>query len=122
MINTIILIIEIGILYTIGGNGYKWVRRYGIPIVLIGATGSVWVGVLAWFAFIQPYGDDEKLITNIFTAISHAIISIPLGFGIWNPITFIVIMAVMYPLSKRVWWTYLEILMGIMVGIQVLCL
>jgi len=25
-----LLIIEIGILYTIGGNGYKWVRRYGI--------------------------------------------------------------------------------------------
>ena len=117
---TIILTIQIGILYTIGGNGYKWVRRYGIPIILGVATANIWVALLAWFALIQPYGDDEPLYVNSLTAFFHGIISMPLKVTVMNPITMIVVMIVMYPLSKRVPWFALEILMGVTVGVQVL--
>ena len=117
---TILLACEIGILYTIGGNGYKWVRRYGIPIILGVATANLWVALIAFSALIQPYGDDEKWWVNLATAIFHGCISLPIALTIWNPITVLVVMAVMYPLSKRVPWFALEILMGVTVGVQVL--
>ena len=117
---TILLACEIGILYTIGGNGYKWVRRFGIPIILGVATANLWVALIAFSALIQPYGDEEPLYVNSLTAFFHGIISMPLKVTVMNPITMIVVMIVMYPLSKRVPWFMLEILMGVTVGMQVL--
>jgi len=109
-----------GIFYQIGGGGYKWVRRYGISLILAAYSWNIWVGLLCFSAFILPYGDDEVWWVNIIAALAHSVVSLPIGFGIWNPMTFVVVSAVMFYLGKKIPWKVCEFLMGFSVGMQFL--
>ena len=104
----------------VGGSGYKWVRRYGIALILAAYTWNPLVGLLAFVAFCLPYGDDEPWYINPITAAAHSIISLPIGFGILNLVTLGVVLLCMNPLSKRVNWKVCEFLMGLSVGMQFL--
>lgn len=84
-----------GILGAIGGTGFKWARRYILPISL---------GIIAWkagfklwrcillavglsVAFCLPYGESTVWAIKVAVAASYALPTLILGVSAWQLIT-----------------------------------
>ena len=121
-------------LFAIGGTGYKWVRRYVLPVLLVAAMLTLcgvvwWKGLLAMALLCGtlhlPYGDSiptEILKFLVFS--SYFIALLPLGITAWmifSPI----ILFFMWSASNQPWgekivvWKIWELTAGFLIGITI---
>ena len=75
-------------LFAIGGTGFKWVRRYALPVLLMlvmWINGIIWwkflaVGVLSGIAYCLPYGDSTPWWQKSLVIASYFAVMLFLGF------------------------------------------
>ena len=121
-----------GIMFAIGGTGFKWLRRFLLPVCLgiiaiIG--GNQWYYSLAMTLCLMlslslPYGERTSyaLKTLVFMAIFGS--TLWLGFSYWQIISVVVALG-LFKLSNMKWtaniiaWKIWEFITGSLLGITV---
>ncbi len=121
-----------GILGAIGGTGFKWVRRYILPLTL---------GLVAWkagfkrwkclvlalgltVAFCLPYGERTGWAMKAVVACCYSLPTLVLGLSVWQIITPVVFMLLFWlsntPATEVMFpWKICEFIIFSLVGITV---
>jgi hypothetical protein len=122
-------------LFAIGGTGFKFVRRFIMPVVL--ATGAFLLGIIWWRCLIMAcltisamhlgYGENQSLWRKILTVLSFSICLLPLATGLNGFLTLItpLFFGLSYWLSRKFnWWTWklVELTAGFNLGLVVVLL
>ncbi len=121
-----------GLLFSLGGTGFKYLRRFVLPALLGGL--ALWAGIEWWRcaamaslmigAFCLPYGERTPYWAKFLVGCSFVLPTLFIGYNIWQiitPVAFIV----MFKLSNtRYWgrmfaWKIVEFLTGALVGVTV---
>ena len=100
-----------GVLFALGGTGYKWARRFVLPFaigLILSLTGTeLWRAVVVWVgltgAFCLPYGSKTPYWLKFLVGTTFILPSLALGFTVWQiitPVAFIV----MFKLSNTFKW------------------
>ena len=115
-------------LFSIGGTGYKWLRRFGIPIACFLLTHSIIISVLLCIGLHLPYGDSlNKLgkwawLTRMLIISTYYMPFLLLGFNMWCFISLAVSIC-LFRASNTAWgsklcpWWVVEPIMGFLIGI-----
>jgi len=121
-----------GLLFAIGGTGFKPARRFILPFCLglIALLGGVlwWKAIVLWLglmiAFCLPYGSKTPYWLKFLVAVTFILPTLILGFTVWQiitPVAFIV----MFILSNWKFsasefaWKIVEFLTGALIGVTV---
>ena len=120
------------LLFAIGGTGFKWVRRYLLPILLgvvallshVSILSAIGTCVLSSVAFHLPYGSNSPIWLRGLTAIAFGACLLPFQL---SPLCFIPTLAfiALYWLSRKFnWftWKWTELLTGAIWGITAVLL
>ena len=112
------------ILFAIGGTGYKWVRRYLIPVLVFFAVNNPWVAIAVCIALHLPYGDSLKE-TPWKRYIVFGTFFLPfalVGWTTWILLSWLVT-SILFIVSNSKWgeklfpWWIVEPIMGYLIGI-----
>lgn len=135
-----IILAPIGaMLFAIGGTGFKWARRYVMPVVLCGGwwlgrlllhsdTTLIWQAPLACALMIVVmhlgYGDGKGWIWRAFVAFSYTASTVPLGFSWWQVITPVVFIGLFWLSNWKytaniIVWKCVELSCGGLLGITI---
>ena len=106
-----------GILFAVGGTGFKWTRRFVMPVVL--AIGAFLLGIVWWKCLVSffltvgamhlGYGEHHPLWYKALTILSFALCLLPLASGLNGLLTLIVplVFGTGYWLSRKYnWWAW----------------
>ena len=126
--NYIIIAPVCSILFAIGGTGYKWVRRFMMPlfIAFLGAVGGrhevlmLGVGVGIGFTMHLGYGNSVNWAIRCLVITSYFIPMLLLGFS-WCLVVFPPILIVLFWMSRKGWvtWKVWELTAGFLIGIAI---
>lgn len=121
-----------GLLFSLGGYRWKWIRRFILPFCmgLIALLGGFiwWKCLIVWggmtIAFCLPYGSKTPYWLKFLVACTFVLPTITLGFTIWQIITPIAFL-IMFKLSN--WnktanefvWKIVEFITGSLIGVTV---
>ena len=127
-----------GLLFALGGSqisdtikGQKWVRRFLLPFALllpcVWIEFSWWQGLLvsliACFVLHLGYGDKATWVKRALIFTGYGLISIPIGYSMWNIFTAIGCLLIMWlsrvGMPKTFVWKVCEFSFGALIGIQV---
>ena len=118
--------------WSIGGTGYKWVRRYLFPVVL--GTACLVAGIVWWRSLLLSglaigvsclgYGEEKTWLQRSLVALGLSIISIPIGLSWWNVTTGVAFVLLFIasnwqPFANTFTWKLVEGITGCLVGVQV---
>jgi hypothetical protein len=139
------------LLFALGGTqisttikGQKWLRRFVLPAILglaVGFAITWWqgllVGCLACASLHQGYGDRASWLKRTLIFLSYGLISLPIGWSLWNIFTPIIAMSLFVLCNLKVdirdydpshihlkfgdvfVWKFFELSMGFLIGFQV---
>lgn len=121
-----------GILFAIGGTGFKWARRFVLPAVfgvLAALSGAVlWKCAIMTALFIGAfhlgYGVKSGWLKRSVAAVAFVIPTFLFGFTPWQIVTPLAFLG-MYKLSNTVWaanmflWKCVEFLTGSLIGVTI---
>lgn len=121
-----------GVLFAAGGTGFKWARRFVLPVVLTvvaGVSGIIWWKcALYWVAQTGTlhlgYGEKLPYWRKALTFVAYVIPTLILGFSWWQLITPILMLG-LFKLSNMKWssnifvWKVCEFIYGATIGIIV---
>ena len=122
-----------GILFAIGGTGYKWARRFVLPVALGGI--ALWAGIEWWrclamtlgliFSFHLGYGSSLPYWRKIITAISFVLPTITIGISLWQIFTPCLFILMFWLSNAKYWarlfpWKCVEFLTGTFIAIIVI--
>lgn len=125
-----------GILFALGGTeipttgrGYKWLRRFVMPVFLAGIAllyapwwACVGYGLTTSVALHMGYGDRCSWLKRAFIFISYGVTSLWFGFSWWIAIT-PALLALLFlasnwkPLASTVFWKSWEFLAGVLIAL-----
>ena len=121
-----------GVGFAVGGTGFKWVRRYLMPLLLGGIaliSGIIWWKCLAMavsmiVALSLPYGDRTPYWLKFIVFMTYPASTLWLGLSWWQPITALVCFGVFClsnwkPTENTFVWKICEFIMGSSIGITV---
>lgn len=124
------IIILTPLLYSLGGMVWKPLRRYGIPLLFLGAslvTGSISLKVIGAIlltcgALHLGYGSNSNWFMKIIYALAISLPALLIKFNFWMIILPIVFLGTFYLSNKPKWqyvfnWRICEALNGIVLGI-----
>lgn len=111
---TLILLIGTPLLGSLGGIFFKPIRRYGIPLLFLGAsiiTGSFSIKVVLSILLLSValhfgYGSNSNWIKRIIYALAITLPSLIIAFNFWAIILPIVFLGTFY-LSNKPKWQYI---------------
>jgi len=121
-----------GVLFSLGGYKWKFLRRYVLPFALaficlfagkeLWRCGVLWAGLT--IAFHLPYGSKTPYWLKFIVSCTFVAPTIPLGFTIWQVITPIAFIGMFKtsnwkPLAGEFSWKVVEFIVGGLVGITV---
>ena len=121
-----------GTLFAIGGTGFKWARRFLLPVLLGGValiSGFPWY-LVAGYVLTQivtlclPYGERTPYPVKALVFVSYVLPSFFLGFTYWQIITPIVCFGCFClsnwkPTAQTFVWKICEFIMGSCISITV---
>lgn len=121
-----------GVLFALGGTGFKWARRFILPVLLTvvaGFGGVIWWRCLIFWAgetgvLHLGYGESLPYWRKAITFMLYVIPTLILGFSWWQLITPLVMLG-MFKLSNMRWssnivvWKVWEFISGCLLGIIV---
>lgn len=121
-----------GTLFAIGGTGFKWARRFVLPVAL---------GLIAFFsdiewwrdlgmtiglivAFHLPYGERTPYWGKAITAMCFTLPTLFFGFSLWQIFTPLAFLSMFWLSNNRYFsrlfpWKCVEFLTGTLVGVTV---
>ena len=121
-----------GICFSLGGTGFKWVRRFLLPAIL--AILTILGGILWWKALAMggcliaalclPYGKKTPYPVKFLVMCSYFASTLWLGFSYWQAIG-LAIAIILFKLSNTKWtqnivfWKAWEFITGSLIGITV---
>jgi len=138
-LNLVFLPALCAMLFALGGTqitvdnrigGWKGWRRFVLPAVLaIGCVLShvIWwkalcVAIIAIVALSLGYGSKKPMWYKILVFSSYSLISMPIGIGLWNVLSPIIVTG-MFIMSNKDYpfatWKVCEAIMGFLIGIMV---
>lgn len=121
-----------GVLFAAGGTGFKWMRRFLLPVLLAGI--ALISGVPAWsclglaFGLIVvlclPYGSGTPYWLKLLVFMAYPLPSLFIGFTWWQPICAIVCFGCFClsnwkPTAETFFWKCVEFILGLMIGLTV---
>jgi hypothetical protein len=121
-----------GILFSLGGTGFKWARRYVLPFLLTGAVAIARGSDFMWWqyvgsfaclcgAFHLPYGERTPYPVKLLVGLTFSMPVMFFGFNWWILIVPVVWLA-MFLLSnwrkteKIFVWKIVEFITGVLIG------
>jgi hypothetical protein len=118
-----------GVLFAAGGTGYKWLRRFVLPILLGGIavfSGILWYLCLGYaltqaITLCLPYGERTPYWLKALVFISYALPSLFFGFSYWQLILPVVCFGCFClsnwkPTANTFFWKACEFIMGATIG------
>ena len=133
---TIIGIVTLSsVLFAIGGTGFKFCRRFIMPVILAG--GAFLLGISWWKCFFAlfliigachlGYGELHPLWRKVLTVLALGLCLLPLASGINGLLTLItpIVFGIGYYLSRKInWitWKLIELSAGFSMGVVVVLL
>ena len=121
-----------GILGALGGTGFKYLRRFVLPVLL--GTVAILAGCIWWKALLMtlgfvgafslPYGERTPYWLKFIVGCAFVLPTAILGFSAWQiitPIAFIAMFALSNwkPTAKIFFWKVVEFIVFALVGITV---
>ena len=121
-----------GILFALGGTGFKPARRFILPLAF-GAialvSGFPWLSCLIlcfglMIAFCLPYGSKTPYWLKFLVGCSFVLPTLVLGFTIWQiitPVAFIIMFKLSNwkPTANEFVWKIVEFLTGTLIGVTI---
>ena len=111
-------------LFSIGGTGHKWARRYILPLAVFALTNNPFVAVALCIALHLPYGDSLKEIPWL-RYIIFGTFFLPFALVVWTPWILLswLVTSVLFIVSNSKWgeklfpWWIVEPIMGYLIGV-----
>ena len=121
----IVVMAVCGILFAIGGTGYKWARRFVLPLFLL-AFAHTWMGLGMAISLIValslPYGSKTPYWVKALTFSTYGLSFLWIGWSWWIVITPVLCLSIFAlsnwkPLANDFFWKACEFLYGVFIGI-----
>ena len=119
-----------GVCFALGGTGFKWARRFVLPVILAVIailSGFLWLkaiiyGLALIIAFLLPYGQNTPYWGKFLTGLCFFAPALILNFTIWvliGPILWILLfwLSNTKPFDKWFPWKIVEFLTGTLIGV-----
>lgn len=124
-----------GICFAVGGTGYKWVRRFVMPItmaILCLTSGIAWWKCLCFTlsaigAFTLGYGESLPYWRKALTFSAYSIVTLWIGFTWWQIIMPLLCLSAfklsnIKRTSSTFEWKICEFIIGVLFGITLSCI
>jgi hypothetical protein len=121
-----------GVLFAAGGTGFKWARRFLLPIAL--GTVALWAGIDIWrcvsmalgliLSLHLGYGQSLPYWRKALTAVSFVLPTMFIGFSLWQVFTPVSFLAMFWLSNSKYFgrlfpWKIVEFNTGVMIGCTV---
>jgi len=121
-----------GLLFSLGGYRWKWLRRFCLPFVLAAVAyisnfplhKVVLLMIGLMFAFSLGYGERKPYSIKMLVGICFILPTLLLGYTIWQlitPILWIIMFRLSNwrPLANQFYWKMCEFMTGALIGVTI---